>query len=54
MAVGFGAVHPDAASKGGLICTAKLIVPGGFLKMMSFEKPVIFPFQLRDRPKTRS
>lgn len=42
MAVGFGAVHPDPTSKGGLIYTAKLLASGRFLKTTSlpaWQKP---------------
>ena len=41
MAVGFGAVHPDPNSKGGLIYIAKLA--GRHLRTASFEMPSIIP-----------
>ena len=41
MAVGFGAVHPDSASEGGLIYIAKLLAPRRLLRTTSFEKPAI-------------
>lgn len=42
MAVGFGAVHPDPTSKGGLIYTANLLASGRLLRTTSlpaWQKP---------------
>lgn len=44
MAVGFGSVHPDPASKGKLIHIAKLLARGSLLRTSSFEKTAIIPF----------
>lgn len=59
MAIGFGAVHPNSASKGGLIYIAKLLAPGRHLITTGFEKPAIIPIHHRlrecpDRPDCRS
>ncbi len=44
MAVGFGAVHPNSASKDGLIHIAKLLALSRLLRTASFEKPAIISF----------
>lgn len=53
MAVSFGAVHPDPASKGGLIYTAKLLASGRLLGTAGFEKPPVIPIHHRFRERPR-